>query len=140
MRWIEGDKLIRRQWNEASILHINTILSKFNATRPKEIHRKIRSLNHIKFWKGTEFRTFLLYLGPVILKCVLPVDQYALYMKLHTAVTICSSDKYRAYLPKARELFLEFIEDYKIFMVPTASPVIFTTWPMLWMMWKTSVI
>lgn len=112
MRWTRGEKPFRRTWNDERLLHVNAVLSLFNKTRPKEIHRKIRSLNDIKHWKGTEFRTFLLYLGVVILKRFLPRDEYILFLKLQTAVTICFSDRYRAYLPKARELYVEFIEDY----------------------------
>lgn len=93
-------------------MRIDTILSNFNKTRPKEIHRKVRSLIHIKFWKGTEFRTFLLYLGVAVLKYFLPNDEYLLYLRLHIAVSICSSQRYAPYLPKAREQFNKFIEDY----------------------------
>lgn len=36
--------------------------------KPKEIHRAIRGLKEIHNWKGTEFRTFLLYISIVVLK------------------------------------------------------------------------
>lgn len=41
------------------------ILRKFT---PSDFSRKARSLHFIKLWKATEFRQFLLYSGPVILK------------------------------------------------------------------------
>lgn len=33
---------------------------------PREFNRPVRSLEHLSRWKGTEFRTFLLYLSPII--------------------------------------------------------------------------
>lgn len=42
----------------------------------------MRPLKCIKFWKGLEFRTFLLYIGPVILKDYLPNDVYEHFLML----------------------------------------------------------
>lgn len=83
-----------------------------NKYLPSDIHRKIRSLDNIKRWKGSEFRTFLLYVGVVVLRDVLPTNEYTHFLKLNTAVTICSTNVYKRYLPKARDLFLEYIEEY----------------------------
>lgn len=92
---------------------MNSLLSEYNKTRPKEIHRKIRSLNHIHFWKGTEFHTFLCYVGCVLLKDFLCEEQYVHFLKLMCAASICLTDQYKAFLPKARSLFEEFIEESK---------------------------
>lgn len=108
-----GEKrFFRRLFSENVISVIDERLSQYNRFRPKEIHRKIRSLNHIKYWKGTEFRVFLLYVGMVAVKDVLPQNEYEHFLILITAVIICSSDSYKHYLPKARELFIEYIELY----------------------------
>lgn len=113
LRWIYGEKrFFRRRFSENDISSINELLSQYNHYRPKEIHRKIRGLNHINYWKGTEFRVFLLYIGMVAVEEFLPQNEYEHYLILITAVTICSSDSYKQYLPKARELFIEYIEHY----------------------------
>lgn len=39
---------------------------------PAEFQRKTRSTKHYLKWKATEFRFFLLYSGPVVLKYILP--------------------------------------------------------------------
>lgn len=80
--------------------------------RPSEIHRAIRTLNAISHWKGTEFRTFLLYVGIVVLKNHLSQCEYKMFLNLFCAVTICSSKAYQRYLPVARNLFINFIENH----------------------------
>lgn len=112
VRWAEGEKLYSRLWNENEINRIGVQMNCFNDTKPKEIHRKIRDLSHLHHWKGTEFRAFLLYYGIVILKGNIPSDEYDNFLWLFCAVTICCADKYRQNLPKARELFVEYIEMY----------------------------
>ncbi|VDP94646.1 unnamed protein product [Echinostoma caproni] len=39
-----------------------------------EFSRRCRSLNNGEFWKATEYRQFMLYLGPVILHHILPSE------------------------------------------------------------------
>lgn len=85
---------------------------KINETLPKEIHRSIRSLHHLAIWKGTEFRTVLLYAGFVVFKSVLPSKRYTLFLKLACAIRICSTDAYRSYWPLARTLLNEYIEEH----------------------------
>lgn len=79
---------------------------------PIDIHRSIRSLNCLSFWKGSEFRTFLLYIGVVILKNSLRAEEYKHFLKLFCGVVLCSSEFYLQYTDLAKELFDEFVEDY----------------------------
>lgn len=60
---------------------------------PCEFNRKSRALAEYKRWKATEFRQFLLYTGPVVLKHVLSNDMYLNFLTLHIAVTILSNNK-----------------------------------------------
>lgn len=61
---------------------------------PVEFNRKPRSLNELQRWKATELRTFLLYLGPLILKDVLDLAVYEHFALLNCAITILLSEKY----------------------------------------------
>lgn len=79
---------------------------------PNEIHRSIRSLNVFHCFKGTEFRTIVLYVGIVLLKDFLPTEEYDLFLILFCAITLCSSRAYSNKLSLARELFNEFIEGH----------------------------
>lgn len=101
----------KRKWTEREKLQVSKLLLKCNNTLPCEIHRAVRPLNELKNWKGTEFRTFLLYIGVVILKDHLTEAEYKMFLNLFCGVTICSSHFYARYLPLARNLFNDFIEN-----------------------------
>lgn len=114
LMWKDGRT---NKWRDTDIGKLNGMLKKINNDMPSDIHRSVRSIDCFKFWKGTELRTFLLYIGPVVLKHVLTECEYNHFMKLFCAVTICSTDKY---LNKnkdrmsslVRELFDEYIEEF----------------------------
>lgn len=110
--WKEGSKHFKHKWTATDLITLNELLFKCNPEIPIDIHRSVRSLEWIKFWKGTEFRTFLLYVGPVVLKSVLRTEEYEHFLYLFCAVTICSTNAYRDYLALAQTLFSEFIETY----------------------------
>lgn len=99
-----------RLWNDDEIESISKLLIEVNQTKPNEIHRSIRSLNHLPYWKGTEYRTILLYVGIVLFEKVLPKEHYILFLRLACAVRICSTNAYTEFLPLARTLFNEYIE------------------------------
>lgn len=79
---------------------INEISSKLVALKssmPAELNRKPRSLNEIKRWKATEFRQFLLYTGPVVLKQVFIKEYESLYyhfLSLSISISILLSPKF----------------------------------------------
>lgn len=101
-----------RTWSKRELPQISSELIRCNSTRPSEIHRSIRNLDVIRHWKGTEFRTILLYVGIVVLKKHLPEKDYELFKNLFCAYTICSTNAYQRYLPIARHLFIDFIESH----------------------------
>lgn len=76
-------KLSRRIVDE-----ISTRLLSFRKYMPKEFGRKPRSLYELQHWKATEFRTFLLYTGPLALKGVLDSEKYNHFMLLSVAIRI----------------------------------------------------
>ena len=60
---------------------------------PFEIARTPRSLFQRKFWKASEWKNFLLYFLPVLLKNVLPVSFYNHWMLLVLSIHILLADK-----------------------------------------------
>lgn len=80
---------------------------------PCEINRKPRSLFEYKRWKATEFRTFLLYTGPVVLKAILNYDKYINFLTLHVADTILSNSKHmNNFLDYAKSLLEYFVKTF----------------------------
>lgn len=109
---MDGSKDYDNKWTKKEKAEINLLLKKYDRQKPSEVHRAIRTLDLINYWKGTEFRTFLLYIGMVLLKNFLIKEEYDHFMLLCCAVIICSNDVYKAYLPKAQEMFEEYVEDH----------------------------
>lgn len=115
--WKDGLSNFEFKWNNDDIKNLNEMLKRINSCMPTEIHRSTRSIDYLKFWKGTELRTFLLYIGIVVLKTVLRDVEYMHFVKLFCAVTLCYTDKYinknRGRMSDLiRELFNEYIEDF----------------------------
>lgn len=110
--WTGDLKSYPRVWSNSQIIEISTLLLRCNNTKPTEIHRSIRTLKYLKHWKGTEFRTVLMYTGIVVFKDYLSENEYELFLRLFCAVTMCSTKAYTLYLPKARDLFTEFNEQH----------------------------
>ena len=93
---------------------------------PFEINRKPRSLLELANWKATEFRTFLLYTGPVVLKKILTKELYTHFLKLHVAMRILlnpflcidqnqlASDLLREYVTQAPVLYGEEFMSYNV--------------------------
>ena len=86
--WTEGKmKLAPRCIKQVSLRLIG--YAKFI---PKNFVRKPRSLKELSHWKATEFRTFVLYVGPLALKRILQSDRFDHFMLLHTAIYILISE------------------------------------------------
>lgn len=113
IRWV-------RNFSSDYLNTVNQMLGEANRDRPTEIHRSIRSLKYLCNWKGSEFRTILLYVGIVALKDCLRKEEYDHFVMLSCAVTICSTEHFRKYvlrrendaLSLADILFLDYIEKY----------------------------
>lgn len=63
--WIKGNTNMVTKISTKDSKCISDKLRKACSTQPIEFNRAIRGLDVISFWKGTEFRTFLLYTGPI---------------------------------------------------------------------------
>lgn len=105
--------LLRNKLAKTNHNNIHLTLCSAQMNKPSEFHRAIRSLEYLSHYKGTELRNFLLYHGVVALKNHVDPEIYNNFLKLHCAVTICSSDKYRKYIPVAEELFKNYVAGFK---------------------------
>lgn len=109
--WRDGNLgSYRTKWSSLTISRVTTFL--LQCKMPVEIHRAVRGLDCLSFWKGLEYRTFLYYIGIVVLKPHLPEDAYKHFLLLFCSITICSSENYSTWLDLAHEMLLCYVEHY----------------------------
>lgn len=93
---------------------ISRDILKTHSDIPCEFARqKPQELKVLSYWKATEFRLFLLYLGPILLKGVLDPIKYDHFIMLHLAIAILISPKYCSDLQQvayAKSLLTCFVE------------------------------
>lgn len=111
--WINGAGPYNTKLSASQQNLISEKMLKASETTPCEFARTSRSLKNFAYFKGTEFRTFILYVGPVVLKNILYEEAYKHFILLHTVITICSSDVYENYLPIAKKISIKFVEVFK---------------------------
>ncbi|KAK4886207.1 hypothetical protein RN001_002478 [Aquatica leii] len=79
---------------------------------PIDFNRKPRSLSDLSRWKATEFRTFLLYIGPLVLKDMVDIAVYENFLLLHCSITILLSNSHITHIGTsfAGKLLKTFVE------------------------------
>jgi hypothetical protein len=111
LSWTTGPLTVRLGPRE--ILEISRRLIVIKPYIPSEFNRKCRSLKDLKHWKATEFRTFLLYVGPFALKGILKDNLFNHFMLLHSAIFILVSPSAyeKQWVEYAGSLLQQFVED-----------------------------
>ena len=84
--WLQGPKINRL--GRQDIMRITSRLLALSSSTPNEFSRRPGAISQFHTWKATQFRSFLLYTGPAILKGVLKEQLYKNFILLHSAVTI----------------------------------------------------
>lgn len=105
---------LNAKWTATQVQNVSAFLEQCKL--PREIKRPPRSLEHVARWKGTEFRTFLLYLSPIVLKQFFESNEiFDHFMNFYCAIQICSRHDQPAenYLI-ARNLITDFLEGVKV--------------------------
>ncbi len=87
--WTKGP--LSSRLSASTINMISDHLESIRANLPQNFSRKPRSLREYRNWKATEYRQFLLYTGPVVLKGRLPTRLYKNFMLLSVAMRILLS-------------------------------------------------
>lgn len=98
----------------SSINKINDNLQVLRKYISCEFARKTRPINECKRFKATEFRLFLLYTGPIVLKKVIPLKEYNNFLTLSLASSILISNhytKFENYISYAEDLIKYFIKN-----------------------------
>lgn len=109
--WMSGDFAARLQ--SSDINSISEKLLSISLSQPSEFQRRIRGLKDIGNFKGTEFRTFVLYSGPYVLKDVLCKEKYEHFLLFHVAILICSDELLcKTYSDIAHQCLVSFVEQF----------------------------
>ena len=74
--------------SQKQVKEISFKLESLTGTLSNEFARQPRSLEELKCWKTAEFRQFLLYTGPVVLKGVINDNIYVHFLALSVAIAI----------------------------------------------------
>ena len=80
---------------------------------PSEFHREIRSFRNINYFKATEFRTILLYTGPLLFKGIIPLNYYNHFLYLHFAMYVFIGTTHKHYYDNATSCIQHFLNDLK---------------------------
>lgn len=106
--WKNGPKKCRLGWKVLDTISCDLVA--LTDCIPREFARKPRSLKELDRFKATEFRLFLLYTGPVVLKRYLSPHMYTHFMSLSIAMHILlSPTKCVRLCSYARELLRFFV-------------------------------
>jgi len=95
------------------VSEVSELLLSLKSCIPIEFVRKPRSLIEISRWKATEFRQFVLYTGPVVLKKVLSEDCYSNFIALNIAMIILLSPNQNDKIDYAEKLLNYFVKNFE---------------------------
>ena len=94
---------------------MNKFIVMLTSSTSREFGRKVRTFEYIAKFKATEWRTFLLYTGPVIMKNRLSSERFNHFMTLHVAMKLLSSESWcYEYNDFAKQLLKNFVENARI--------------------------
>jgi hypothetical protein len=109
LHWIKGP--LQTRLPSKSVADISEMMVKLRSYIPCEFARKPRSLHEIDRFKATEFRLFLLYIGPVVLKGNVSDAIYKHFLLLHVAISCLVSNKFHQKLNTyAKNLLVSFVQ------------------------------
>lgn len=95
--WISGNQSVAITKTDFLLLD-RQLMNIKNSISYKDFARTPRTLKELENWKASEYRQFLLYTGPIILKNCLKKSKYVHFLALHCSVRIlCTSDLYLKY-------------------------------------------
>ena len=112
--WKNGTKCPYKL-SATQIERVSYLLSESARSFGTDFGRKPRTLTELDRWKATEFRTFLLYVGPVVLRSVLKDDYYNNFLLLHVAVRIlCDPVLCNRLNEYASSLITVFVKNFRV--------------------------
>lgn len=110
--WTTGSFGYGTKWSAQNAVVISKYLVDCKA--PVEIHRGMRGLKDMPRWKATEYRTFLMYVGIVILKKHLRPFFYHHFLLFFCSIVILNNKYFiEILLPIAKSMVDDFLKIFK---------------------------
>lgn len=110
--WVRGNMLLRINKDDFECLN-QMILDIRSHISYNDFARLPRPLHDLDRWKASEYRQFLLYTGPILLKDRLKPSQYMHFLSLHCAIRIlCSPNLCLKKNNYAKDLLVYFVKNY----------------------------
>lgn len=109
--WLHGNLKVRMQSRIQN--EISRYLLEIQSTQSRIFSRKCRALDDLSYWKSTEYRTFILYTGPVVLKNSLSPELYENFLQLHVSTKLCVSSQCQKHLETAQIGFEHFLNSFE---------------------------
>jgi len=113
LSWIRGPLTVRLPSRDCT--KVSSLLLRLCPHIAREFCRRPRSLSEIDRWKATEFRFFLLYAGPIVMRPVLKDVLYKHFLLLFVACTILSSThlngQFNSYASDLLQAFVQGVAD-----------------------------
>ena len=117
--WLKTDGDLVGQYavrlSQERIQRVTHLLRHYSSQMPTDFARRPRGLDDLKFWKATEFRMFMLYLAPVVIRPpIVSQDLYHHFMRLSVGISLLlerDNIKRNRFLHYARELLRAFVVD-----------------------------
>lgn len=109
--WLKGT--LKNRLSSAKSKMLSNNLIKLKNCIPIDFQRKPRGVDEVPRWKATEFRTFFLYLGPVVLMNIVSKICYLIFLCLHVSIFILlKSNISNNYLNFSEQLLNYFIVNF----------------------------
>lgn len=94
---------------------INARIKEASKMFPIEFQRKGKPLGDLENWKAVEFRNFLLYSGPVVLKDILEEKKYGHFLIFHAVIRIlCSPSLKQKQIDFADKWLRYFVDQFGV--------------------------
>ncbi|XP_022180891.1 uncharacterized protein LOC111041045 [Myzus persicae] len=111
MLWMKGPLSVRLpSWK---INQLSELIVNLKPAFVCEFSRKPRTLIEVARWKATEFRSFLLYIGPIVLDKVLSDHCFKNFKALSVAMTILLTPGLSEFVQYARDLLEYFVKSFE---------------------------
>lgn len=91
--WIKGERCERKyklSVPKVDAINKRLLMCKTGLTVRTDFGRQVRGIKELAYWKATEFRTFRMHLGPIVLRNILSDQEYSNFLNFHVATRILS--------------------------------------------------